>query len=282
MTAGPKPGDVERHYGRGGLGDRILEALRASGLDVESLRQDDLALIDEFHIRGREATAEVAAMVGIAAGDRVLDVGSGIGGPSRFLADKFGCHVTGLDLTEEFCRVAEMLAARTGLAGRVAYRQGDALDMPFEERSFDVVWTQHAAMNIADKPRLYGEMLRVLRPGGRLAVYDVLAGPGGPVHYPVPWAGDAVTSFLPTPDELREFLAAAGFEAAELRDTSPQGIAWVERVRAAAQAQGAKATPPGALHLIFGEDWRTLAANMGRNLIERRILVFQIAARRPA
>jgi SAM-dependent methyltransferase len=280
MTEKSSSSKIQNHYGRGGLAERILGVLRAAGADVEALRQDDLAPIDEFHIRGREATAEVAELAGIAASDSVLDVGCGIGGPSRFLAETFGCHVTGLDLTAEFCQVAEMLAARTGLSDKVAYRQGDALDLPYGDAAFDVVWTQHTAMNIADKPRLYAQMYRVLKPGGRLAIYDVLAGSGGATQYPVPWARDASTSFVQTPEDLRGYLTDAGFEIAEWRDVSAQGIAWVEKVRAAAQAQG-DAVPPNALGLIFGDDWRPLAANMARNLTERRIVTYQAIARKP-
>lgn len=280
MTKEASSSKIQNHYGRGGLADRILGVLRANGADVDSLRQDDLAPIDEFHIRGREATAEVAGLAAIGAGDAVLDVGCGIGGPSRFLAQTFGCHVTGIDLTVEFCQVAEMLAARTGLSDKVTYRQGDALDLPYGDAAFDVVWTQHTAMNIADKPRLYAQMFRVLKPGGRLAIYDVLAGPGGAIHYPVPWARDASTSFVQTPDDLRGYLKDAGFEISEWRDVSEQGIAWVEKVRAAAQAQG-NGAPPNALGLIFGDDWRPLAANMARNLIERRIVTYQVIARKP-
>src|SRR5690606_5294275 len=141
----------------------------------------------------------------------VLDVGSGIGGTSRCLAREFGCRVTGIDLTEEYCRTAAMLSARIGLAHLVDYRQGDATNLPFADASFDVVWTEHAAMNIPDKLRLYREMHRVLEPGGTLAIHDILAGPSDEVLFPVPWARTPESSFLVTPDELRKLLDEAGF-----------------------------------------------------------------------
>jgi ubiquinone/menaquinone biosynthesis C-methylase UbiE len=137
---------------------------------------------------------------------RVLDVGSGLGGPARCIAGEFGCRVTGVDLTDEYVRAAAMLAERVGLSNLVTYHQGDALDLPFPEATFDVVWTQHTAMNIRDKAALYREMFRVLTPGGALAIYDILAGPVTPVHFPVPWARVPETSFLITPDELHRFL----------------------------------------------------------------------------
>ena len=179
---------VEAHYTRRSLGETILAALREAGKDLEHLTPDDLAPVDEFHSGQRNATVRLAQLAQVSGGEDVLDVGCGIGGPSRFLAKAFGCRVTGLDLTAEFVEVANMLAHRTGLAGKVTYRQGDALDLPFPDASFDLVWSQNAAMNIADRDRLYGEMRRVLRPKGRLAIQDVAAGPGGEPHYPMPWA----------------------------------------------------------------------------------------------
>src|ERR687898_826328 len=140
---------VESHYGRKGLGDRFLDALKEAGVDVDNLQPDDLAPVDEFHLRGREATDELAELAGIGADDSVLDVGSGVGGPARRIASTRGATVTGVDLTEEFCEVATMLSERTGLGDKVEFRHADALELPFDEGSFDVVWTQHTAMNIA-------------------------------------------------------------------------------------------------------------------------------------
>lgn len=267
---------VEAHYARIGLAERILAALAAAGKDPDDLRPADLAPIDEFHVRGRAATAELAAAAGLAPGMRVLDVGCGIGGPSRHLAAALGCHVTGLDLTEEYCRVAAMLAERVGLADRVAYRRGDALAMPFADAAFDAVWTQHAAMNIADKAALYAECRRVLGPGGALALYDVLAGPGGPVHFPVPWARAPAISFLATPAELRALLERAGFAIESWRDTTEAGRAWFEAV--AAQSAGQASAPLG-FRLLLGDAFPAMARNQRRNLAENRIALIEVVAR---
>ncbi len=171
---------VEQHYTSDDLGAAILAALRGMGKDIDHLTPDDLAPVDEFHGGQRPATIRLAELLGLAGNERVLDVGSGLGGPSRFLAWRYGVHVSGVDLTADFVRIAEMLTQRTGLDGKVDYRQGNALDLPFDDASFDVVWSQNAAMNIADRDRLYREMRRVLKPGGRLALQEVAAGPGGP------------------------------------------------------------------------------------------------------
>jgi MPBQ/MSBQ methyltransferase len=191
---------IEHHYTRPNLENTILTALKNAGKNVDQLTVDDIAPIDEFHTRGREATANLASLLNnnLQPNIHVLDVGAGIGGPSRYLASRFGCHVTGLDLVEEYCNVANSLATRVKLDNLLTYRQGDATKMPFEDATFDIVWTQHASMNIADKKRLYSEMHRVLKPSGKLAIYDVFKGSSNSsdiddgsstssIHFPVPW-----------------------------------------------------------------------------------------------
>jgi len=269
--------EVKRHYARADLAAVILKALADAGKDVEHLTPEDLAPIDEFHVRGRQATLELARAAALVAGMRVLDVGSGLGGPSRAIAREFGCRVTGVDLTDEYCRVATLLAERSGLAHLVSYRQGDALDLPFPDASFDVVWTQHVAMNIQDKAALYREMGRVLRPGGALALYDVLAGPAGPVLFPVPWARAPGASFLVTPDELRGLLAASGFRVESWEDTTAAATAWFANLVRKIQETG---PPPLGLHLVLGPDFALMARNLRRNLEEGRVLLAQVVARR--
>jgi MPBQ/MSBQ methyltransferase len=272
-----KTRDVAAHYTQGGLGEAILSALKDAGKDPDKLTPEDLAPVDEFHVRGRAATVEVARLAGLDAGHHLLDVGCGIGGPSRHLASEFGCRVTGLDLTAEYCRVAAMLAERTGLSDRVEFRQGDALAMPFAEAGFDRVWTQHASMNIADKDGLIAEMHRVLKSGGRLALYDILAGCGGEVLYPVPWAREPAISFLDTPEALRGRLEAAGFKILTWRDVTAPARDWFREVVKRIQVDG---TPPLGLHLLLGDDFPEMAGNMMRNLEEDRITLLQVVARK--
>jgi SAM-dependent methyltransferase len=263
-------GRVEAHYTRPDLGETIVAALKAAGKDLDHLTPDDLAPVDEFHGGQRPATVRLAELVGFSGSERVLDVGSGLGGPSRFIAWRYGCRVSGVDLTAEFVRLAEMLTRMTRLVGRVDYRQGNALDLPFEEMSFDVVWSQNAAMNIADRDRLYGGMFGVLKPGGKLALQEVALGPGGDPHYPVQWAREPSTSFLLTQQATREKLEAIGFRVLVWQDTTADALE-----AAQARARHVEGPPPVlGTHLIIGEDWRAMFRNSARNLEERRTELF--------
>jgi len=268
---------IQTHYTRADLGDVILAALEKAGKDVNRLTPEDLAPIDQFHIRGRMATLELARAAGLDATKYVLDVGSGVGGTSRCLTKEFGCRVTGIDLTDEYCRVATMLTARTGLAHLVDFRQGDATELPFDDQTFDVVWTEHVAMNIPDKTRLYKEMHRVLKPGGTLAIYDVLAGPSGPVLFPVPWARTPETSFLVQPAELRTLLTEAGFTVTDWTDTTEAARAWFVPLVEKIKKEG---FPPLGFHVLMGADFQAMAQNQGRNLQEGRIVLGQVVARK--
>ena len=268
---------IQTHYARADLGEVILAALEKAGKDVNRLTPEDLAPIDQFHIRGRTATLELARAAGLDSAKYVLDVGSGVGGTSRCLAKEFGCRVTGIDLTDEYCRAAMMLTAKTGLAHLVDCRQGDATKLPFDDQTFDVVWTEHVAMNIADKTRLYKEMHRVLKPGGTLAIYDVLAGPSGPVLFPVPWARTPETSFLVEPNELRKLLEEAGFTVTDWSDTTEVARAWFVSLAEKIRKEG---FPSLGFHVLLGADFKAMAQNQGRNLQEGRIVLAQIVARK--
>lgn len=226
---------VSRHYAPGDVWERIVSSLRAAGHDPSALTRDLAAQFDEFHGGGRESTRALARFAGVAPGMRILDVGSGIGGPARTLAAEFGADVTGVDLTPGFVHAAGLLSERLGLDGSTRFIHGSAVVLPLPDASFDMVWSQNMLMNIPDKRAFACEVARVLRPGGLFAFEAVVAGTGE-AHYPAFWAARAELSFLVTGDELRSTLALAGLEERAWLDNTEQVVA-VGRKRLAALAR---------------------------------------------
>jgi sarcosine/dimethylglycine N-methyltransferase len=218
--------DVRDHYRATGLTERLKTALMALGPEDQRLTPAQLGALDQFHTRGLAATTELAKLAGITADMSVLDVGSGIGGPARFLAATYACRVTGVDLSEPFVDAARYLTERTGLSGEVSFQTASALELPFDGSRFDAVLLPHVAMNISDRARLYREIRRVLKTGGRFATFDVVSN-GGEPHYPVPWARTPATSFLLTAAVTRETIETAGFRALAWQHDSEAAKAWI-------------------------------------------------------
>lgn len=261
---------VNAHYGSQDLGTAILEALRAAGKDPDNIHYTDLAGVDQFHSRGRAATLELAQLAGLHAGQSILDVGGGIGGPARVLAAEYGCHVTVLDLTEEYCKAGEMITRMTGLADRVTFQVGNALDMPFPDTHFDAAWTQHSSMNIPDKERLYAEIHRVLKPGGLLALHEIMAVSVQPLHFPAPWAGTPDISFLRPVQEMRALIGDAGFRETNWIDVTAPSLEFF-RQRMANAASG-QTTQPG-IELLLRDRMNPAFKNLVRNFEEERAVV---------
>jgi SAM-dependent methyltransferase len=270
---------VDEHYDARSLRTRIQEALDRAGLGTSGLTWSDLSPIDQFHSRGLEATQDLAAALAPTRGASVLDVGCGIGGSARFLAANYGCTVTGIDLNREFVETAATLSERTGLAGATRFQHANALTLPFEDDSFDYVWTQHVSMNIHDRDRFYGEMFRVLKRSGRLGFHDIIGGNGEPLHFPVPWARTPDFSHLLNGDELRDELLKAGFAIDSWSDLTDETLAW-QRERAQVVA-GASQRPALGLHVVLGEEFPVRIGNMGRNLAEGRARVAMAIASKP-
>jgi ubiquinone/menaquinone biosynthesis C-methylase UbiE len=261
---------VENYYGSGRIMEKIETGLKLAGKDINSLTIDDLAPLDGFHSRGRKATREVAELTVIRESDLVLDVGCGLGGTARYLSDNYKCHVAGIDLTKEFIAIGKKLTGMVGLSDRVELRHGNALEIPYEAGSFDIVWTDHVQMNIADKHRFYAEIARVLKPNGRLLFHDVFRGPGATPLYPTPWAGNESISFLSTEREARSLIEQAGLKIDQWLIKVRESIEFFRRVVARIEAKG---QPAIGIHVLMGDNTKEKLQTYLRNLSENRVSI---------
>jgi len=247
---------VAEHYTQDRLEQKILDALRSAGKNPESVSPQDLDALDNLHLGGRESIQELSAFMGLQPGMRLLDVGCGVGGPARYFAER-GFEVTGIDLTEEFIRVAKSLTNLVRLADKASFQRGSALAMPFAPASFDSAYMIHVGMNIQDKPRLFGEVARVLKPNARFAIFDILRASKGELQFPLPWAVTPETSFVATAEDYRHALEAAGLHLVHQRSRRQFAMDFMEKRRALA-AKGSVL----AVHLLMGENAPLMLKNV--------------------
>ena len=269
---------VAEHYTRSSLERAILQALAASGKDLDHLVPADLAAVDEFHAGGREATVDFAEQMAPARGSRLLDIGSGIGGPSRYFAQTYQCHVTGIDLTEEYVQVATALAQRVGLDGMVSYERASANALPFGVATFDGAYMMHVGMNIPDKASVFASVGRVLRPGASLGVYDVMRERDGDLRFPQPWASSASLSFVETAAAYRTQLERAGFVVTKERARREFAIEFFRQLRARVAEYGPS---PLGTQLLMGPDSQQKIANFISNLEAGLLSPIEIIAQLP-
>ncbi len=268
--------NVAEHYTHGALVAELEAGIARLGKTIDTVTLDDLAPVDEFHIGGRQASEAFLDQLAIEPDHAVLDVGCGIGGASRFAADRYGTNVDGIDLTDEYVQTGNTISKWVGLDGRITLRQASALSMPFGNDTFDRAYMMHVGMNIADKKALFAEIYRVMKPGGVFGVYDVMRFGGADLTYPVPWAETPETSALAPPDVYRETLEAAGFTITAERNRREFALAFFERMQARVSAAGG---PPAlGIHLLMGETRVVKVKNMLANIKDGIIAPVEMVA----
>lgn len=271
---------IAAHYERDNLADAIVAALEADGKDLSALSIDDLQMVDEVHSRGRETTLQVVALTDFSPEHKVVDLGSGLGGPARYIAKTFDCQVTGIDLTDSFVDAANRLSELLGMTDSTDFQSGSALETPFDDNCFDRAVTIQMQMGIADKERFYQEVFRILKPGGIFIFQDIVAGPTeGPIHTPTPWASVPKQSFLYAPETLHKAIEGAGFETEIWRDSTPEMKAWQAQQNTAPRPEGPRLNV--GIHLVFGSTAGEKRKNSQRNQNEDRIGYIQAAFRKP-
>jgi ubiquinone/menaquinone biosynthesis C-methylase UbiE len=268
--------NVAMHYSHGTLEAAILGALAAMGKDIEHLEPADLAPVDEFHIGGRTATAAFVAELGLAPNMHLLDIGAGLGGAARYIATEHGCRVTGIDVTEDYVRLANNLAKRVHLADRVSFQKASALALPFEAEGFDGAYMMHVGMNVFDKDALFAEVRRVLKPGGMFGIYDILRAGPGDVTLPVPWASSVATSYLADEATYRHLLERAGFAVEKTRNRRDFALDFFRELRERIAGSG---PPPLGLHILMGPEASRKVANMTRAIEDGIAAPVEIVAR---
>jgi MPBQ/MSBQ methyltransferase len=274
--------DIDRihgYYSPNDLYNKIIAGLNKLGKDLSGVTLDDLQPVDEFHIRGDAATKELIKLAAFTPDMHILDVGCGIGGSTRRLSHETGCRVTGIDLSNEYIDTAERLTQLLNMQEKVAFHACSALELPFEDNSFDGVWSLQMNMNVEDKLAWLAETCRVLKPGGRAVLYEVCGSLNTPLYFPVPWAQDSSMSFLVPPDSFREVITSAGFTIEVWNDKTSLARKAFEN---ASEPEGEPDLPVLGVYLLVGDDIQTKAYNLHRNLEEDRVSLIETMVVKPA
>lgn len=275
----PNAKAIAEHWAKGDVLTLILAALEKTGKSPEGLTVEDLAPVDHFHARGFPATVELADRLPVKADGHILDIGCGLGGPARYFAKRFGCRVSGIDITPGFVETANRLTAMVGLDGQVAIELGDGQRLPYGDGLFDGAITQHVTMNVADRSQFFREAYRVLKPGAFFALTEHGLGRAGEPHHPVPWSEDGSGAYLIPPSQTQELLETAGFEQIEMEDTGHQYLTAYNKVMELAE-QGA--SPPLGVHILLGDNAREKTRNAARNIEEGRTQPVQVICKKPS
>jgi len=249
---------IENHYLKEKLYEDIVKRLKEQDIDLNKVKRSDISGTDEFHVRGAAVSKELANSIDLK-GASVLDVGCGLGGPCRMLADEYDCQTTGIDLSNEYIRTAKKLSELVNLNHKTTFIQGDATNLPFEDDSFDIVWTQHVQMNIPGKKKFYSEINRVLKTGGYFLFYDILKKEDNEINYPMPWASNGNLSFLFKADEMDNILKKLGLTKKESTNQTQDGIAFFDALVTRLKEFG---PPKMGLNVLMGDTTKPKLMNL--------------------
>lgn len=269
---------IHSYYSPNDLYNQIIDGLNAVGKDLSKITLDDLQPVDEFHVRGGVATQELIKLSGFTPDMHILDVGCGVGGSTRRLSDETGCTVTGIDLSDQYIDAAERLTKLLGMEEKVKFHAASALELPFEDNTFDGVWSIQMGMNIEDKLSWLKEVYRVLKPGRPAVLYEICGHKNSPIHFPVPWAQDSTMSFLDPPEDFRNIITSAGFDIDiwyDLTDLAQEAFSHMT------EPSGEPDLPKLGVHMLVGNDILTKAYNLHRNLDEQRVSLIETVAIKP-
>lgn len=272
------PDTIADHWGRGDVYGRIIDAMKLAGISPDTVTVEQLAPVDHFHARGFPATVELANQLPIKKGQHLVDIGCGIGGPARYIAKRFDCRVSGVDITPAFVEAANKLSALVGMDGAVDVKLGDGHELPYADEVFDGGFTQHVTMNVVDRHKFFAEAFRVLKPGAFFALTEYGSGTKGQPHYPCPWSEDGTGAFLVAPAETKRHLKDAGFEGVKIEDTGEKYLAGYKKAMELA-AKGEQ--PAFGTHILLGETAPAKTMNAARNIEEARTHPIQVICRKP-
>jgi SAM-dependent methyltransferase len=269
---------IAEHWAKSDVYALIVDALNKAGKDLDNLSVEDLAPVDQFHARGLPATVELADALPVTPHDHLIDIGCGIGGPARYMAGRFQCRVSGIDITPPYVEAGNKLSALLRMQQQVRIELGDGERLPYANEQFDGGYSQHVTMNVSDRPKFYAEAFRVLKPGAFFALTEHGLGPIGNPHHPVPWSSDGSGEFLVAPDDTRALLQAAGFTGIVMQDTGPKYLAGYRKaIELAAKGE----LPILGIHLLLGKDAMEKTRNSARNIEEGRTHPIQVVCRKP-